>query len=539
MAKQMMRMPTAMTPGQRFAEQEKVRVPRSVFDMSRSRLTTFDGGFLVPIFAEEVLPADTWRVKMRGFARIATLLKPLMDNVYLDIHFWFVPNRLIWTNWEKFCGAQDNPGDSTDFIIPTLTPAAASVGTLSDYFGLPIGVTLNGVSALWHRAYYLIWNRWYRDENLQISATLSTGNGPDANVNATLQRRGKRFDYFTSALTAPQKGAAVTLPLGSVAPVIPVPGVAPQFQSGGAGSADGAVWNALGTADTTTLQVNAASGSFAAGELVYWDQNGNTGLQTDLASATAATINQLRAAFATQQYLERDARGGTRYVEKIFAHFGVRSPDARLQRPEYLGGGTVPLMVSPIAQTTASPATPTSDDAQGNLAGIGTAAWDNIGFVRSFPEHGVIVGLISARADLRYQQGIRRMFLRSDVLDFAWPDLAHLGEQPVLNKEIFAQGTAADEQTFGYQEQYASYRYAPSEVTGLFRSDASGTLEIWHSAIDFASLPTLGSTFIIDNPPFDRNIAVPAEPHFIGEFWFDAKAARPLPLYGTPGLRRL
>lgn len=537
MAKHMMRMPTAMSPGRRFAEQERVRVPRNVFDMSRSRLSTFDGGYLVPIFTEEVLPADTWRVKMRGFARIATLLKPLMDNVYLDIHFWFVPNRLLWTNWEKFCGAQENPSDSTDFIIPTLTPATASVGTLSDYFGLPINVTLDGVSAMWHRAYLLIWNRWYRDENLQNSAAISTGNGPDANANMFLQRRGKRFDYFTSCLTAPQKGAAVSLPLGTVAPVLPDPVGHTAVPTFGAG---------IGPEAVSPLRVSVAGAAAAvsmittgAGGLpsdLHWE---DPALFADLSAATAATINQLRAAFATQQYLERDARGGTRYVEKIFAHFGVRSPDARLQRPEYLGGGTVPLMVSPIAQNSASPATPTSLNAQGNLAGIGTASWDNIGFVRSFPEHGVMVGLISARADLRYQQGIRRMFLRSDVLDFAWPDLAHLGEQPVFNKEIFAQGTAADDDTFGYQEQYASYRYAPSEITGLFRSDAAGTLEIWHSALDFGSLPTLGSTFIVDNPPFDRNIAVPAEPHFISEFWFDAKAARPLPLYGTPGLRRM
>lgn len=529
----MMRMPTAMSPGRRFAEQEKVRVPRNVFDMSRSRLSTFDGGFLVPIFVEEVLPADTWRVKMRGFARIATLLKPLMDNVYFDVHFWFVPNRLLWSNWEKFCGAQDNPGDSTDFIIPTLTPAAVSVGTVSDYLGLPIGVTLNGVSAMWHRAYLLIWNRWYRDENLQGSATISTGNGPDANVNMSLQRRGKRFDYFTSALTAPQKGAAVSLPLGSVAPVVGI-----GTRDNNPFAAGGATRRETGGGTTTYAFERSTSDV----DYVFIEGTGVTGfpaVYADLAAATAATINQLRAAFATQQYLERDARGGTRYVEKIFAHFGVRSPDARLQRPEYLGGGTVPLMVSPIAQNSASPATPTSVNAQGNLAGIGTASWDNIGFVRSFPEHGVIIGLISARADLRYQQGVRRMFLRSDVLDFAWPDLAHLGEQPVFNMEIFCQGTAADQQTFGYQEQYASYRYAPSEITGLFRSDAAGTLEIWHSALDFGSLPTLGSTFIIDNPPFDRNIAVPAEPHFIAEFWFDAKAARPLPLYGTPGLRRL
>lgn len=533
MAKPMMRMPTAMSPGQRFANQERVRVPRSVFDMSRSRLSTFDGGLLVPIFVDEVLPADTWRVKMRGFARIATLLKPLMENVYLDIHFWFVPNRLLWINWEKFCGAQDNPGDSTDFIIPVQTPAQVTTGSVGDHFGLPIGVTLTGVSAMWHRAYYQIWNRWYRDENLQNQLTMPTGNGPDNNMAGSLQRRGKRFDYFTSCLTAPQKGAAVSLPLGTVAPVVGI-GVKDNnpFAAGGAnrretgGGTTTYAWEAVTTAATTVYVEGTALDGFPA---VY----------ADLAAATAATISQLRAAFATQQYLERDARGGTRYVEKIFAHFGVRSPDARLQRPEYLGGGTVPLFVSPIAQNSASPATPTSSNAQGNLAGIGTASWDNIGFVRSFPEHGVIIGLISARADLRYQQGVRRMFLRSDVLDFAWPDLAHLGEQPVYNQEIMAQGTGADTQTFGYQEQYASYRYAPSEVVGLFRSNAAGTLEIWHSAIDFGTLPTLGATFIVDDPPFDRNIAVPAEPHFISEFWFDAKAARPLPLYGTPGLRRL
>jgi hypothetical protein len=517
------RTPTVMSHD--FSRVPKADIPRSSFNRSHGYKTTMDAGYLVPIFVDEALPGDTFNLKMSAFGRLATPINPIMDNAYLDTFFFAVPVRLIWDNWEKFHGEQTNPGDSTDYTVPVVTTPGSgySVGSLWDYFGVPTGVAgLDNINALHSRAYNLIFNEWFRDQNLVDSLTVDTDDGPDNPNDYTLQRRGKRHDYFTSCLPWPQKGDAVSLPLGTAAPI--------------AGDLD---FNDVQTS-TNLVKINDLTGTKRAlkadGSLLYGSASGSgsgsEAIYADLTSATAATINQLREAFQVQKLYERDARGGTRYTEIIKSHFGVTSPDARLQRPEYLGGGSQLININPIAQTSSTDAT----TPQGNLAAMGTVGISGHGFTKSFTEHCVLIGLANIRADLTYQQGLNRMWSRQTRFDYYYPALAHLGEQAVLSKEIYADGTANDDDVFGYQERFAEYRYKPSQITGQFRSTYATSLDAWHLSQEFSSRPTLNETFIEDNPPFDRVIAVPSEPHLIFDSYFDLKCARPMPTYSVPGL---
>lgn len=515
-----------------FGQVPKAQIPRSSFNRTSGLKTTFDAGYLVPIWVDEALPGDTFNMNMTGFARLATPIKPIMDNMFMETFFFAVPIRLIWDNWQRFNGEQDNPTDSVDFIIPTLT-SPASTGyaneTLEDYFGLPTGVPDLEHSSLWHRAYNLIFNQWFRDQNLQDSVTVPKGDGPDTGSDFTLLRRGKRHDYFTSCLPWPQKGDPVTIPFGDSAPVTydgPI-GDFPRIVATDSGAL------------SPTRPLDSNSAILKVENISADDPDPDLLLYADLNAATATTINALRQAFQIQKLLERDARGGTRYTEIVRSHFGVVSPDARLQRPEFLGGGRSYVNINPVAQTSGSPNDPSTGytpDPQGNLAAYGTASLSGHGFTKSFTEHCVLIGLINVRADLTYQQGLDRMFSRSGRYDFYWPALSHIGEQAVLNKEIYAQGAAVDDEVFGYQERHAEYRFARSKITGKFRSNDPESLDVWHLGQDFGVLPALNEAFIQDDPPIDRVIAVPTEPHFLFDAHFNLRCARPMPLYGVPGM---
>lgn len=562
----------------RFSMIPSVNLKRSIFDRSHDYKTTLDSGYLVPFYVDEVLPGDSFKLNVATFARMNTPIVPFMDNVYLETFFFFVPTRLVWDNWQKFNGEQKNPGDSTDFLIPSLSNVTSFAnGTVFDYFGLPTGVNLDSsispVNSLPFRAYNLIWNEWFRDENLQNSVSVPTGDGPDPVSNFNLLKRGKRHDYFTSALPWPQKGPSVDVGLSGNAPVAGFDSSYfsaddAYFTLGSLGGFNGiaATWDdktydrALQTVRGTGPALNSAilgvrideggEGSnmvrhyitslrgvssfeqFRLRPYVSPDSEGDSGLYADLSNVNAITINDLRQAFQIQKLLERDARGGTRYTEILRSHFGVISPDARLQRPEYLGGSRSRINIVPVQQTSN-----TNDvSPQGNLAAYGLASDVRKGFNKSFVEHGYIIGLVNIRADLTYQQGLNRMWSRRSRFDFYWPSLAHLGEQAILNKEIYAQGTDVDNQVFGYQERYAEYRYYPSMITGKLRSTDPQSLDVWHLAQKFDSLPTLSSQFIEENPPIKRALAVQNEPEFFLDVWFDCKCARPMPVYGVPGL---
>lgn len=550
--------------GHRFSDAPAMYMKRTKFDRSHVYKTTFDSGKLIPIFVDEVLPGDTTRMSVNYFARLATPIKPIMDNIYLDWFFFFVPNRLVWEHWQNFCFEQEDPDDSTDYVIPTVSATGNSenayIGSLWDYFGLPVNTSgnISGISALPFRGVYLIWNEWFRDENLQKSVKIQKGDTNEVLNSARSSEqpswvftsgtsivpglacppRGKRHDYFTSALPWTQKGPGVSIGLAGTAPVqgtatLTMPNSVAVYAEGGSkflANMPGTL-NKIGDAElyqtNTYIGVRGGTGNTSVSGV------SSDGWFANLDESSIFTINSLRTAFQMQKFYERLARGGSRYTEVLRSFFGVVSPDARLQRPEFLGSFTKMVNVNPIAQTSATDDT----SPQGNLSAYGVTASKFHGFTKSFVEHGYVFGFVCARADLTYQQGINKMWLRSTVYDFYWPTFAHLGEQAIELREIYAQGSEADTTVFGYQERYAEYRYKPSQITGKFRSSVTnGNLDVWHLSQFFNNAPTLNEEFIVENPPIKRIVAVQDEPEFLLDIGFRYTTVRPMPMFGTPGL---
>ena len=508
-----------------FSQVPRVNVPRSSFDRSHGVKTTFDKANLVPIYWDEALPGDTFNLKTTLFGRLATPIHPFMDNVFLETFFFAVPYRLIWDNFKKFMGEQDAPGDSVDYKIPTVS-VTPSIQSLFDYMGLPAGRPCT-VSALPFRAYNLVYNEWFRDQNLQGSRSVPKDDGPDASSAYNVLKRNKKHDYFTSALPWPQKGPEINIGTTGLAPIVAGPGVTDQ--------ANVVVRDFDAATRDRGLTATGAGSAVQFGSLGPIDTT-NPNMFADLAAAAATTINSWRQAFQIQRMQERDARSGTRYIEKVLAHFGVTSPDARQQRSEYLGGGSERININPVAQTSKTESGETDPSPQGNLAAYGTVSGKSHGFTKSFTEHCIILGLVNLRADITYSQGIRRGFLRETMLDHYFPALSHLGEQTIRNSEIYHMGEQADSETFGYQERWAEYRYFPSQITGKFRPGISGTLDVWHVSEQFETRPGLNSTFITDNPAIERVLAVPTEPHVILDAYLQLKCARPMPVYSVPGM---
>jgi len=521
-----------------FSQVPTQGVPRSSFNLSHSHKTTIDADRLYPICQPiDIIPGDTFQFKTSFFLRLNTMLRPILDNLHFETFAFFVPYRTIWQNHEKFHGAQDDPGDSIDFTIPIITGNPIGLSTVADYFGIPVGLDPddNKISALPFRAFRKIYNEWFRDENLQDSLTEVTGNGADASsdsgYNGLPPKRGKRKDYFTSCLPWPQRGSAVSMPLGTTAPIT---GIAFAAAATILGPISGRETDMTGTDADYLKRVESSNLT----EVFFEEDPNNLGfpnIRADLSSALAPTINDIRLAFQTQRLLERDARSGTRYVELLKSHWQVSSPDFRLQRAEFLGGGSSTISMTPVMQQSAQ-TTPTESDKVGNLAANGTVSGTH-SWSKSFVEHGVVIIIGNIRGDISYSQGIERYWGKSTRFDFYYPVLQGIGEQSVLNVEIWADGTANDDLVFGYQERFAEYRHLNSKLTNIMRPDAAGTLASWHLSEDFGSLPALGASFIEANTgvPLDRAIAVPSQPQFFADFYHEIKAARPLPLYGVPG----
>lgn len=517
---------------------ERPSVPRSRFTGSKTRKTTFDAGQLIPFHVDEVLPGDHFNYQITAYVRLSTPLFPIFDNQRVDTFAFFIPARLVWTNWEHFMGSQDNPGDSIAFTIPQLASANDGflVGSLFDHFGLPtVGQVSAGhditVNALPLRSYNLVYNTWFRDQNLVNAAVVDTDDGPDTLANYTIRRRAKAHDYFNSALPWPQKFTAPTVPVGGLAPVMgiaastitnPTDGDPSGYEEVGNTTPSGwAGWFDPGA--TGVIAIRSDSAAAGQGPHVY----------ADLSEATGVAINTFRQAFMIQALLERDARGGTRYTELIRSHFGVVNPDFRLQRPEYIGGGQSPLTITPIAQT----APDSAGDGLGALGAAGTAAGQHSASYAA-TEHGYIIWLINVRSELSYQQGLHRLWTRSTRYDFPWPDFMGLGEQAILMQEIFANGNPVnDEVVFGYQERFHEYRTMYSDVTNLFRSTSTGNIDEWHLAQHFATPPTLNQTFIEDTPPMDRVLAAgsaAAGMQYLADIMIHRSVVRPISQFGTP-----
>lgn len=542
----------------------RIDLSRSTFDRSSSVKTSFNAGDIVPFFLEEVLPGDTFNVKSSKVVRMQTLLTPMMDNVYLDTYYFFVPNRLVWSHWKEFNGENTESAwiPETTYEVPQITSPANggwNVGTIADYFGIPTGIPNLSVSALPFRAYALVMNEWFRDQNLQDPLVVPLDDATVAGVNtdtfvSDVAKGGKPYiaakyhDYFTSCLPSPQKGPDVLIPSATAGeyPVVPRSNVVPDSLL------DGTRYSAkIYDADDDASKTRAGLGFYVSADGLTGSQttgifntpSGRTGsvpvinnLWAVASGGLGATINQLRLAFQVQKLYERDARGGSRYIEILKSHFGVTSPDARLQRPEYLGGNRVPININQVIQQsgTQSGTTP-----QGTVVGMSQTTDSHSDFIKSFTEHGFILGVMCVRYDHTYQQGLERFWSRKDRFDYYWPVFANIGEQAVKNKEIYAQGNTEDDEVFGYQEAWADYRYKPNRVTGEMRSAYAQSLDVWHLADDYSTRPSLSDSWIReDKANIDRVLAVQSSVsnQFFADIYVQNRATRPMPVYSIPGL---
>lgn len=530
-------------------------IARSTFRRDHSVKLSFNVGDVIPFYVDEVLPGDTFQLKTSMVARLQTLLTPMMDNLYLDTYFYFVPNRIVWQHWRELMGENTQSAwiPTTEYSVPQVTAPSGgwSIGSIADYMGIPTGVANLSVNALPFRAYALIMNEWFRDENLSDplnipvdDATLAGSNGTnyitDVVKGGMPFKAAKFHDYFTSALPAPQKGPDVTIPVsgGSNYPVR-------TLAESVSGSFDVPLqirtfaqmpYNVVGVNKSNSPEPGALNAHVST-----LPGNVEPFVPTNLwaindGSVSAATINQLRMAFQIQKLYEKDARGGTRYIEILKSHFGVTSPDARLQRPEYLGGNRIPVNINQVVQNSATQADGTP---LGDTAAFSVTTDVHGDFIKSFVEHGFVIGVMVARYDHTYQQGLERFWSRRDRLDYYFPVFANIGEQPILNKEIYAQGTAQDDEVFGYQEAWADYRYKPSRVAGEMRSKAPASLDVWHLADEYTQLPKLSDAWIReDKTNVDRVLAVTSSVsnQMFADLYIQCKATRPMPVYSIPGL---
>jgi hypothetical protein len=533
-----------------FAENPQVDVSRSRFQRNSDNKTTFNTGDLIPIYLDEVLPGDTHQIDLACVMRMATPIFPVMDNAFCDFYFFFVPNRLVWNHWKEFMGENRETAwtPKTEYRVPQVTAPAGgwAEGTLADYLGLPTKVEGISVSALPGRAYGLIYNEWFRNQNItqptlvEVTDATTTGKNDGSATNdsaitlAKPLKAAKVFDYYTGALPEPQKGEPISLGLsdGKVLPLLEDGTPAYKYEPNTFAFGPNNTW-VNDTTGSTNSQITAIRSEGSGNGNRYNDASGNLAKVTLGVNINAVTINQLRQAFQIQKLLEKDARGGTRYREVLREHFGVTSPDSRMQIPEYLGGYRLPINVSQVIQTSATDST----SPQGNTAALSVTTMSKGMFTKSFTEHGFIMGLAVVRTDQTYQQGIERMWSRKSRYDYYWPVLANIGEQAILNKEIYAQGSTKDEEAFGYQEAWADYRYKPSKVTGLFRSNAQQSLDAWHYAQDYDALPTLSTVWMEQgNAEMKRTLARSDQPDFIADFYFMNRTTRCMPVYSIPGL---
>lgn len=544
----------------RFSMSVQNDIQRSVFDRSNSLVTSFSAAKLIPIYVDEVLPGDTVTMDMSSLIRMATPLYPVLDNAYADVHFFFCPNRLVWQNWKYFMGeSKDAWDDDEEYEVPVDSVASIAVDNTGrhnvyDYFALPIEATSTEgafsieVISLFRRAYQLIWNEWYRDQNLQDPVLIETGDTgvssddlddiPDAFQVLPVN---KFKDYFTSCLPQPQLGDAVPI-LSTPIPVVTgsdhalsLAGAATPLHMKGLTGITSGIGNHLGVGADGRLQAGNDKNFTGNVDVVF------SNLYADPAFGVN-TINDLRLAFATQRLLEKDARGGHRYRELVKAHFGVDVGDARVQVPEYLGGAHIPLNVMQVIQQSSTENEPSP---LGETGAFSKTVHRQSMFTKSFVEHGMLFGFVMVRTDHSYSQGIRRMWSRRNRLDYYWPSLANTGEMSVLNKEIFANGTAADDEVFGYQEAWADYRYRPNEITGDMRQ-RQGTVQTrqslaqWHYGDFYTELPILSDGWIRETEEnIARTLAVQdtaLSDQFFGQFFFKARWARPMPMYSIPGL---